>query len=291
MGSGIRLDVRRVELTYTDHDRNAAGLKYVYPVISRRAKGVSIGVNLNPNNACNIRCIYCQVPNLRYGKGPEIDLSRLERELRSMLETVVRGDFLQTRVPEEARRLHDVALSGNGEPTSSPHFCDAIEVVAKVLRDLSLIGSIKTVLITNGTLMHRTVVQKGAARLGDLNGEVWFKVDSATREGLKNIHSIRLSPVKQLTRLKRSAEVSPTWVHTCLFAQHGRPPSKTEQDAYIEYLRLIKADSIPVRGVYIYTLARPSLRPEADTLTALPRSWLLGFAERVSSTGMPVSVA
>ncbi|MDX9945398.1 MAG: radical SAM protein, partial [Azonexus sp.] len=34
-----------------DHSRDSAGLRYVYPVISRRAGGVSVGINLNPNNA------------------------------------------------------------------------------------------------------------------------------------------------------------------------------------------------------------------------------------------------
>ncbi len=291
MDSGIRIDTHRVDLSYTDHNRDAAGLKYVYPVVSRRAKGVSIGVNLNPNNACNIRCIYCQVPALKFGKGPEIDLLRLENELRFMLEQVVRGDFMQKHVPEEARRLNDVALSGNGEPTSSPHFSEAIEVIAKVLRDFGLINAIKIVLITNGTLMHKTTVQQGVTRLADLNGEVWFKHDSATREGLKRIHSIQLSPVKRLIRLKRSAQMCPTWIHTCLFAQHGKPPSENEQNAYLECLRSIKADSTPIHGVYLYTLARPSLRPEAETLTALPLFWLLGFAEKVDSTGMPVEVA
>ena len=42
-------------LSVSDHDRNSAGLTYVYPVISRRAGGVSVGVNLNVNNACNWR--------------------------------------------------------------------------------------------------------------------------------------------------------------------------------------------------------------------------------------------
>lgn len=279
-----------MNLSYTDHDRNAAGLKYVYPVVSRRAKGVSIGVNLNPNNACNIRCIYCQVPDLKFGKGPEIDMSRLENELRFMLERLVNSDFLQKHVPKEARRINDVALSGNGESTSSPRFREVVEVIAKTLEDYRLIEAIKIVLITNGTIMHKTAVQQGVTRLGELNGEVWFKLDSATREGLKRIHSIPLSPVKHLIRLKRSAEMCSTWIHTCLFAQYGEPPSELEQEAYLECLRSIKADSALVRGVCLYTLARPSLRPEAESLAALPRSWLVGFAEQARATGMIVEV-
>jgi wyosine [tRNA(Phe)-imidazoG37] synthetase (radical SAM superfamily) len=53
-------------LTVDDHNRDISGMKYIYPVVSRRAGGVSIGINLNVNNACNWRCVYCQVPNLMY---------------------------------------------------------------------------------------------------------------------------------------------------------------------------------------------------------------------------------
>src|SRR5664279_4379653 len=102
-----------------DHSRDSAGMRYVYPVVSRRAGGVSVGINLNPNNACNWACIYCQVPNLARGSGPALDLALLETELRTLLTAIVHGDFMQTQVPEGARRLNDIALSGNGEPTSS----------------------------------------------------------------------------------------------------------------------------------------------------------------------------
>jgi hypothetical protein len=47
-------------LTFSDHNRDVSHLRYIYPVVSRRAKGVSIGINLNINNACNWRCIYAQ---------------------------------------------------------------------------------------------------------------------------------------------------------------------------------------------------------------------------------------
>ncbi len=102
-----------------DHARDSAGFTYIYPVVSRRAGGVSIGVNLNPNNACNWACVYCQVPDLQRGGPPPINLAQLEDELRAMLTQIVHGDFMQTRVPENARRINDVAFSGNGEPTMS----------------------------------------------------------------------------------------------------------------------------------------------------------------------------
>jgi hypothetical protein len=65
----------RILLKTEDHSRDSAGMRYVYPVVSRRAGGVSVGINLNPNNACNWRCIYCQVPGLTRGGPPPIDLA------------------------------------------------------------------------------------------------------------------------------------------------------------------------------------------------------------------------
>src|SRR5258706_11378459 len=111
-----------MSLTTDNHDRDSAGMTYVYPVVSRRAGGVSVGINLNPNNACNWRCVYCQVPGLVFGNAPAIDLALLETELRGFLQEALHGDWMERCVPEEARRLSDVAFSGNGEPTSSRQF-------------------------------------------------------------------------------------------------------------------------------------------------------------------------
>ena len=119
-------------LKVTEHRRDFAGLKYIYPVISRRAGGVSVGINLNTNNACNWRCIYCQVPDLKLGTAPPVDLVLLENELRGFLDELLHGDFMLTRVPEGARRLNDIALSGNGEPTSAAEFMQVIELLGKL---------------------------------------------------------------------------------------------------------------------------------------------------------------
>jgi len=124
-------------------------MTYVYPVVSRRAGGVSVGINLNPNNACNWRCIYCQVPDLKRGGGPGHRFKQLEAELTALLNDIVHGDFMQTRVPEGARRLNDIALSGNGEPTSAKEFPDVIQLIGRVLKRFGLVGKVKLVLITN----------------------------------------------------------------------------------------------------------------------------------------------
>ena len=192
---------RTASLTHRNHDRDNAGMTYVYPVVSRRAGGVSVGVNLNPNNACNWACVYCQVPNLARGTAPDIDLAQLEAELRAMLADILHGDFMVTRVPEGARRLNDIALSGNGEPTSARAFPQIIELIGRIMADFDLVGRIKLVLITNGSLADRPRVQEGLRKMAALNGEVWFKFDSATATGMRVVNQTRISPEKQLERL------------------------------------------------------------------------------------------
>lgn len=278
-------------LTPSNHDRDSAGMTYVYPVVSRRAGGVSVGINLNPNNACNWACVYCQVPDLKRGAAPEIDLAKLEAELRAMLADILHGDFMKTRVPEGARRLNDIALSGNGEPTSAKAFPQVIELIGKVMTDFDLTGKIKLVLITNGSLADRPRVQDGLQKMAALNGEVWFKFDSATAAGMRAINQTRIAPDKQLERLAVAARLCPTWLQTCVFALDGAPPSEAEQAAYLAVVERTRQQQIPLRGVLLYGLARPSMQPQAGRLSALPAEWLEAFAEKIRAAGLPVKVS
>lgn len=272
-------------LNQNDHSRDSAGLTYVYPVISRRAGGVSIGINLNVNNACNWACVYCQVPNLTRGGPPPIDLKQLGAELRSFLHDATTGDFLTREAPPEARRLMDVAFSGNGEPTSAAEFSEAVALVETVLREFNLLDTLKLRLITNGSLLHRAEVQRGIAQIGALNGEVWFKIDRATDEGIAQVNSIRLAPERIKTALLTCAELAPTWVQTCYFAVDGQEASDDEQSAY---LQLIESARQKIKGVHLYGIARPSLQPDAQRLSNLPKADFLRFAAKISALGVEV---
>lgn len=273
-------------LTIHDHRRDSAGLTYVYPVVSRRAGGVSIGINLNPNNACNWACIYCQVPGLTRGGPPPLDLDQLEAELRSFLHDAIEGDYLNRNVPPEARQLVDAAFSGNGEPTSAERFDDAVRCVAEVLQDFGLAETLKIRLITNGSLLHRPGVQRGIARIGRLNGEVWFKLDRATPEGVESVNRTTFSRERTLAALNECASLAPTWVQTCWFALDGDEADETEQ---LAYLALIGAVREKIKGVLLYGLARPSFQPDAKRITPLPSDVFQRFADRIASIGVAVT--
>jgi len=280
-------------LTVSDHNRDVSGMKYIYPVVSRRAGGVSIGVNLNVNNACNWRCIYCQVPNLARGTPPPIELDVLEQELRGFLTNVLHGDFMERYVAEADRHLKDIAFSGNGEPTSAKEFPQVVLLVEKILRDFDLLESnlhnpIKIRLITNGSLLDKPAILESVRHLARCNGEVWFKVDAGTKEGIARINDVNLNPQSHIQRLKNCAEACPTFIQTCMFAVDGQPPQESEISTYLALISQVKS---VIQGVHLYGLARPSLQAEAERLSRLPPEWLEAMAQRIRQLGLTVHVS
>lgn len=278
-------------LSVDDHDRDSAGLVHVYPVVSRRAGGVSVGINLNTNNACNWRCIYCQVPGLVYGDAPRCDLALLERELRGFLDGIVHGDYLARHAPEGAREWKDVAISGNGEPTSCEEFGSVVELVARILAELGVVGRIPIVLITNGSLVHRPRVLAAIEGLAQAGGRVWYKLDSATDAGAAALNHNRAGHERARGNLELAARACPTWIQSMVLARRGQPPSAAEAQAYLDLVADLVARGVPVRGVMLYGPARPSHQPEAPELGPVPREWLQQHARAIEALGLPVQVS
>jgi pyruvate-formate lyase-activating enzyme len=275
-------------LSVLDHDRNASAMRYVYPVVSRRAGGVSIGINLNVNNACNWACIYCQVPDLTRGGPPPVDVDLLAAELSRLLDEVLVGDFLLRRVPADMRRLADVAFSGNGEPTSSEEFLAAADVVISALQRRGLAGRLPIRVITNGSLLHRPAVIKALVQLGAHGGEVWFKIDRASEPGMLAVNQTAVSLARVERNLRSASKVIPVWVQTCWFGVDGVAPSVTESDAYINLVAKLRES---IAGVHLYGIARPSLQPGGERLTRLPAAVLDALAARLKEIGVTATVS
>lgn len=291
MNSSIsRVPAGAAALTVRNHDRDLAGLTYVYPVLSRRAGGVSVGVNLNPNNACNWHCVYCQVPGLVRGKAPEIDLAQLEDELRGFLGDLVQGNWMARFVPEGLRVIRDIAFSGNGEPTSAGVFPEAVVLAARLRGEFGLSPAVVPLrLITNGSLMAQARVQEGVRVLGEAGGEVWFKVDGGTADAIERINGVRLDPESVARNLARCAQLCPTWVQTCMFRYDGEAPSVADLDAYLAVLESAGVGAL--QGVLLYGIARQSMQPEAVRLAPLTVNELEAIAATLRKKGLTVRVS
>jgi wyosine [tRNA(Phe)-imidazoG37] synthetase (radical SAM superfamily) len=221
----------------------------------------------------------------------------LEQELRSFLNYALHGDFMERYVAEGDRQLQDIAFSGNGEPSSAKEFPEVVVLVEKVLRDFNLLAdsnsanqtnSIKFRLITNGSLMDKQAILNSVCHLAKCNGEVWFKIDAGTKEGIARINDVNLNPESHIQRLKKCAEVCPTYIQTCMFGFDDEPP--TEADI-VAYLVLISQVKDVVQGVHLYGLARPSYQEEAPRLSRLPEEWLETVAQRIRQLGLTVYVS
>lgn len=278
-------------LTTTNHSRDIAGLKYLYPVLSRRAGGLSIGINFNTNNACNWRCVYCQVPDLKIGAAPDLDFQLLEEELRFFLNDVLNGDFYRRfQTDEDKRVIKDIAISGNGEPTSLKDFDKAVALIGKVATEAGVLPQSHFVLITNGSLLHRPAVQNGLKILKEYGGEVWFKLDSATEEGRSLMNNAGQSLQASVDNLLLSARLCPTKLQSCLLDFDKQGLSSKEKDALLELLKSIKTKGCALKYVMLYTIARQSLQPESGRLERLSAETLNAFAEEIRLLGFEVSV-
>lgn len=277
-------------LSITNHRSDIVGLKYIYPVLSRRAGGLSIGINFNTNNACNWRCIYCQVPDLKTGGAPALDFALLEQELRGFLQQVLHGGFYDAfQVADDQRVIKDIAIAGNGEPTSLKEFAEAVALIGRIATGLGVFPDSKFVLITNGSLAHQPSVQEGLKELRRYGGEVWFKFDSADAAQRKLINNCVQSTAAALRNIRLAAGLCTTKIQTCVFDYRQQGWTGQQQQAYLDALKKIKGDTA-IDKVMLYTLARPSAQPEAEGLAKCPEDRLNALADKVRALGFDVSV-
>ncbi|HEY5718645.1 MAG TPA: hypothetical protein VIS52_09135, partial [Motiliproteus sp.] len=100
----------QIQLGYQHHSRLSQFERLVYPVVSRRSKGLSLGINPNPDQRCNFDCVYCQVDRSQSLPLKSLDLQQLEEELRFWLQRIASEGF-------RGYPLQDIALAGDGEPS------------------------------------------------------------------------------------------------------------------------------------------------------------------------------
>jgi wyosine [tRNA(Phe)-imidazoG37] synthetase (radical SAM superfamily) len=272
-----------IETLHTDHARRFAANRFVYPVLSRRSGGISIGVNLNPDKVCNFDCIYCQVDRRSESETQFVETEQLLRELDDTLDLVVSGDIYQTekftQTPPALRRLNDIAFSGDGEPTTYRNFDELIAACAEVKRRHGL-DDVKMVLITNASMFHRPHVQRGLAILDANNGEIWAKLDAGTDEYYKLIDRTTIPFRQILDNITAAAKVRPIVIQSLFMRVNGAGPSASECEAFCDRLGEITKAGGQIKLVQVYTIARrpaesyvsPLSDAEVDAIVELVRT-------------------
>lgn len=255
---------------HTLHSRHYRNNRFVYPVLSRRSKGISLGVNLNPDKVCNFDCIYCQVDRRSEAETDFVDLHLVLDELRHLLEIATNGQLYTEEpfcnVPEHLRRLNDIAFSGDGEPTTYRNFDEIIAQVAALKDELGL-TSTKMVLITNASMLHRPVVQRGLEILDQHQGEIWAKLDAGTADYYHLVDRTKIPFQQILDNITAAAKVRPLVIQSLFMRVNGEPPTTAELDAYCDRLNEILSAGGRLSLVQVYTVSRQPAESYVSSLT------------------------
>lgn len=271
---------------FSQHSRSWRDFAYVYPVISRRSAGLSLGINLNVNAACSFNCVYCQVDRRVGRRLQRVELSVVESELRHLVERwqtlFNEPEFLQ--VPTAYRRLNDLAFSGDGEPTASAMFPQAAALAVKVRR-IAAPPETKIVVITNACHLDRTEVAATLALLDEHQGEIWAKLDAGTEAYFQAVNRTHFTLEHVLKNLLATARLRPIVIQSLFMRLHGKPPSEAELHAYLNRLRWLLDQGGKVKLVQVYSLARATAEPY---VTALEPERLEAIAASIRPLGVTV---
>lgn len=254
---------------YRDHPRGWRENAYIYPVISRRSGGLSIGINLNPDTACNFDCVYCQVDRTGTPRVREVDVARLGDELSRIIADATSGALFDdpsfADVPSERRKIRDFAFSGDGEPTTCKQFRQCVELVARLKRDAGLHDA-KIVLITDACYLTKPEVVAGLAVLDQSNGEIWAKLDAGTEAYYQRVNRPNYPLRHVLENIIAAAQIRPVVIQSLFMRLDGIGPDEAELSAYYDRLNEVTLAGGRIACVQVYTVAR---RPAERFVTAL----------------------
>lgn len=264
-------DKRRAPVRQTafGYPRDFAENRYVYTVVSPRAHGLSVGVNMNPDRHCNFDCLYCEVDRSSRPTETRLHSTVMASELRSTLRDVLQGRLRERpwyhNLPDELLQLRHVALSGDGEPTLAPNFAEAVEAVVHV-RAVGEFPFFKIVLLTNAAGLDQPEVQAGLTHLTK-SDEIWAKLDGGTEQYLNTLarpKNIALSKI--LSNILLIAKRRPVVIQSLFPAINGNEPPLVEIEEYAHRLKELKEAGAQIKLVQIYSATRPMKRPECGHL-------------------------
>lgn len=264
--------------------------RFVYAVISQRARGLSVGISISPDKFCNFDCLYCEVNRDEPGRDREVDLQVMSEELNRFLELVFQRRLREfdwfRHTPEELLELKEVALSGDGEPTLCPKFAEIVREIVHI-RSLGRFPFFKIVLITNATGLHLPEVRAGLQYLTSRD-EIWAKLDAGTQEYMNKVNRPDVPLKRVLANIQLIGRDRPVVIQSLFPLIDGEEPSAAEIEEYVQRLVELKQAGTQISLVQVYSAHRPPHRPNCGHL---PLKSLSRIAQRVrEGAGLPAEV-
>lgn len=249
------------------------GNRFVYAVVSPRANGLTVGVNMNPDKFCNFDCEYCEIDRTVTATEKNLNVEVMAEELQRLL---LQAQSRDLHLPENLPRLRLVALSGDGEPTLCPNFLDAVRAVVHI-RALGRAPFFKMALITNGTGLDIEQVQDGL-RLFTPHDEIWAKMEAGTQRYMEAVNHPDCLLDKILDNILLVARKRPVIIQSLFALLNHEEPSAEEVEHYAERLRDLKRAGAQISLVQVYSAYH---RAAHSTCGHLPLKTLSLIAQRV----------
>ena len=258
--------------------------RFVYAVISARAHGLSLGVNMTPDKSCSFDCLYCEVDRRNAPRETKLDVDAMAAELHKTLAFVLAGKLRErpfySALPEELLTLRHVALSGDGEPTLAPNFAQAVESIVHI-RALGEFPFFKIVLITNGTGLDQPHVQQGLKHFTK-SDEIWAKLDGGTPDFFSRVDRSNVPLDKVLSNILLVARQRPVIIQSLFPAINGEEPPAREIEEFAHRLKELKSGGADIPLVQIYSATRPMSHAECGHLPLKTLSHIAHTVRHVS---------
>jgi len=252
--------LKRTDETAFGCPRDFLGNRFVYAVISPRARGLSVGVNMNPDKRCNFDCIYCEVHRNERPRESSLDVQVMAAELKNTLALVLAGQLRERPsyrgLPEQLLQLRHVTLSGDGEPTLAHNFAETVQTIVHV-RAMGRFPFFKLVLITNGTGLDQPQVQQGLSYFTN-SDEVWVKLDGGTQPYLDKVDKMNVSLGKILSNILLVSRQRPVVIQSLFPSINGEEPPAREIEEFALRLKELKEGGAQIPLVQIYSATRPT---------------------------------
>ena len=248
----------------------------IYGPIHSRRLGMSLGINLMPNDGkiCSFDCLYCEAGFNAQGPGKDGVPSRdaVKKQLKRKFE----------EMKAAGQTLDVITFSGNGEPTLHPEFN---KVVADVMRlRTEYFPDAKVSVLSNSTMAGKPAVAEALLKV-DNN---ILKLDSALPHTFRVLNR-PVSPnclpegvIADLKRFSGQCIVQTIMVRGEFEGQRFDNTTDEELDALLDAYRQIQP-----REVMLYSIDR---KTPAENLEKVSKEELERIAERFRKQGFTVQV-
>ena len=248
----------------------------IYGPIHSRRLGMSLGINLMPNDGkiCSFDCLYCEAGFNTQGPGKDGVPSRetVKKQLKHKLE----------EMKQAGQTLDVITFSGNGEPTLHPEFKKVVEDVLRLRTEY--FPDAKVSVLSNSTMSGKPQV---ADALLKVDNNI-LKLDSAIPRTFIAINR-PVSPnclpegvIADLKRFKGQCVVQTIMVRGEYEGKHFDNTTDEELNALLRAYKEIEP-----REVMLYSIDR---KTPAQDLVKVTKEELERIAQRFRDAGITVQV-